>query len=60
MNTNQNKQLTELSDEELKQVNGGFVPSHIVNIVHFFAHDLCPEGVPDELGNCSPGPTVAN
>ena len=48
----QNKQFRELSDEELKQVNGGFVPTQINNIAYLFAYDPCAEGVPDENGNC--------
>ena len=56
------KQFRELSDEELKKVNGGFVPTHQVNggfvpsqinnIAFFFAYDLCAEGVPDLNGKC--------
>ena len=50
----ENKQFTELSDEELKQVTGGGPK----NISAFFGGaqvigiSVCAEGVLDENGNC--------
>ena len=58
MNTdnNQNKQLTELSDEELKQVNGGTASSAIAIKAKLGAVDIeleqCPGGEMDVNGKC--------
>ena len=55
----QAKQLRELTDEELEQVTGGRIvaPSSINN---FIKKLFCFDDEKDELGNCSPRPTVTN
>ena len=47
--TKENKQFTELSDEDLKNVNGG---KRNLFVTGFINDMRCPEGVLDENGKC--------
>ena len=51
---NQKKQLTELSDEDLKQVNGGTSRKKAVtgSVASVSAKNLCLDNLKDENGNC--------
>ena len=48
------KQFTELSDEELKQVNGGTSRKKAVTgaVASVSAKNLCLDNLKDENGNC--------
>ena len=68
MKTKQKKQFTELSDEELKNVNGGINAGSYMPLFFVQSGDLaagigdgaCPDSEKDKFGKCIPEFTVTN